>query len=162
MSGTAPSAVRPPSASDALWASEAELRTLTELMPGARATRYGNVNVRTRVSRRSTSATAVVTDGRGDGSWRAGRTISRQAGASFARLQDEYIAGRPMVAVGGHLGHTGRHRAPAMLVVEQANAAGIDGAQRLANLVQHRSWAGRRGRLLRLNRQMDQDENHAR
>jgi phosphoenolpyruvate carboxykinase (ATP) len=118
MSGTGAGAVVPSLGEDARWPSRAELRALTERMPAARPTRYGSLNVRTRVTERSTAATLVVADGQHPGS----RTIGREAAAGFARLQDQYLAAQRSVVVDGHLGHTGRSRSPARLVVELANA----------------------------------------
>jgi phosphoenolpyruvate carboxykinase (ATP) len=118
MSGTGQVAVVPSHDGDAHWPSRAELRTLTERMPTARPTRYGSVNIGTRVTERSTAATVVVADGQHP----ASRTISREAAARFARLQDDYLAGHRSVVVDGHLGHTGGTRSPARLVVELANA----------------------------------------
>ena len=118
MSGTGHVAVVPSLEGDARWPSRDELRALTERMPAARPTRYGSVNVQTRVTERSTAATVVVADGRHP----ASRTISRDAAARFARLQDEYLAGHRSVVVDGYLGHTGSSRSTARLVVELANA----------------------------------------
>ena len=89
MSGTvsgavAPSAEAPSVGGDAHWPSRAELRALTEHMPTARPTRYGSVNVHTRVTERSTAATFVV----GDGPQPASRTIGRAAaGARLLQLE---------------------------------------------------------------------------
>jgi phosphoenolpyruvate carboxykinase (ATP) len=118
MSGTGHVAVVPSHEGDARWPSRAELRAFTERMPTARPTRYGSVNVGTRVTERSTAATFVVANGRHP----ASRTISSEVAARFARLQDEYLAGHRSVVVDGHLGHTDRARTPARLVVELANA----------------------------------------
>jgi phosphoenolpyruvate carboxykinase (ATP) len=118
MSGTGQMAVVPSLGQDARWPSRAELRALTERMSSARPTRYGSVNVRTRVTERSTAATVVVADGPHP----ASRTISREAADRFARLQDQYLASHPSVVVDGHLGHAGRSRSSARLVVELANA----------------------------------------
>jgi phosphoenolpyruvate carboxykinase (ATP) len=117
MSGTAPAAAAPALLGDASWPSRAELRALTERMPAARLTRHGSVNVATHVTGRSTAATVVV----GDGRRRDGRTIGRDAAARFARLQDDYLAARGCVVVGGQLGHTAPARATARLVVDAAH-----------------------------------------
>jgi phosphoenolpyruvate carboxykinase (ATP) len=119
MSRTVPVAV-PPLGVDTLWPSDAELRALTERMPAARPTSYGSLNVRTRVARRATGATVVIAGAGADAP--VGRTIAPEAGAHFARLQDDYLARHPVVVVGGHLGHTGPCRTPARLIVERANA----------------------------------------
>ncbi len=39
-----------------------ELRTFTEEMPGCRITEYGNVNLQTRVTARSSGSTFIVSD----------------------------------------------------------------------------------------------------
>jgi phosphoenolpyruvate carboxykinase (ATP) len=105
---------------------EAELRAYTDAMPQARQTRYGNVNVQTRVVSRSKGSTYVVTDRPEEHS---DQTISREEGARLAAIQDEYVRGRDMVVVDGFIGHDGPYRTPARLVIEQANA-NIAGMQR--------------------------------
>jgi phosphoenolpyruvate carboxykinase (ATP) len=105
---------------------EAELRAYTDAMPQARQTRYGNVNVQTRVVSRSTASTYVVTD---RPERHTGQTISREEGARLAAIQDEYVRGRDMVVVDGFIGHAGPYRTPARLIIEQANA-NIAGMQR--------------------------------
>jgi len=96
-----------------------ELRRLTEQMPNCRATRYGNVNVQTRVASRSKSSTFVVTDEPGRHS---GLTMSRSEGERMARLQDEYIASRDMLVVDGYIGNDPAFRTPTRLIIEAANA----------------------------------------
>ena len=125
MSGTSPVAGVSPQA-DLRWPSQAELRALVERMPAARLTSYGSLNVRTHVTARSTDATVVVAGGH----LPTDRTISRADADRFARLQDDYLATRPAVAVSGHLGHTGPSRTPATLVMEAASAS-IAAMQRL-------------------------------
>jgi phosphoenolpyruvate carboxykinase (ATP) len=109
-----------------LHPSEAELRTFTDAMPQARQTRYGNVNVQTKVLARSTASTYIVTDTPREHS---GQTVSRQEGRRIARVQDEYIRDRDMVVVDGFIGHDGPFRTPARLVIERANS-NIAGMQR--------------------------------
>jgi phosphoenolpyruvate carboxykinase (ATP) len=96
-----------------------ELRALTERMPGCRLTRYGNVNVRTRVLARSKSSTFVVTD---DPGRHSGLTLSRREGERMARLQDEYIRSRDMLVVDGTIGNHPSFRTPARLIIEAGNA----------------------------------------
>ncbi|HEV8166504.1 MAG TPA: hypothetical protein VGR74_19050, partial [Actinomycetota bacterium] len=56
---------------------EAELRAYTDAMPQARQTRYGNVNVQTKVVSRSKGSTYVVTDRPEE---HTDQTISREEG----------------------------------------------------------------------------------
>jgi phosphoenolpyruvate carboxykinase (ATP) len=109
-----------------LHPSEAELRTFTDAMPQARQTRYGNVNVQTKVLARSTASTYIVTDTPREHS---GQTVSRQEGRRIAQVQDEYIRDRDMVVVDGFIGHDGPFRTPARLIIERANS-NIAGMQR--------------------------------
>jgi phosphoenolpyruvate carboxykinase (ATP) len=106
--------------------SEAELRAFTDRMPQARQTRYGNVNVQTKVVSRSKGSTYVVTDRPQEHS---DQTISRDEGARIAAVQDDYIRSRDMLVVDGFIGHAGPYRTPARLVIERANA-NIAGMQR--------------------------------
>ncbi|HEU4398623.1 MAG TPA: phosphoenolpyruvate carboxykinase (ATP), partial [Actinomycetota bacterium] len=106
--------------------SEPELREYTDAMPQARQTRYGNVNVQTKVVSRSKGSTYVVTDRPQEHS---DQTISREEGARLAAIQDEYVRGRDMVVVDGFIGHAGPYRTPARLIIEKANA-NIAGMQR--------------------------------
>ncbi|HET6751845.1 MAG TPA: phosphoenolpyruvate carboxykinase [Actinomycetes bacterium] len=105
---------------------EAELREYTDAMHQARQTRYGNVNVQTKVVSRSKGSTYVVTD-RPEG--HSDQTIGREEGARLAAIQDDYVRGRDMVVVDGFIGHAGPYRTPARLVIEKANA-NIAGMQR--------------------------------
>ena len=93
-----------------------ELRALTERMPNCRVTRYGNVNVQTRVLARSKSSTCVVTDEPGRHS---GLTIGRAEGERVARAQDEFIRSRDMLVVDGYIGNDPLFRTPARLIIEQ-------------------------------------------
>ncbi len=106
--------------------SEQELRALTDQMPQARQTRYGNVNVHTQVLARSKASTYIVTDHPEEHS---DQTISRAEGEHIAAVQDAYIRERDMVVVEGFVGHDGPYRTPARLIIEQANA-NIAGMQR--------------------------------
>ncbi len=126
MTSTTPSDLGVVGKSISFRPTEAELREYTDAMPQARQTRYGNVNVQTKVVARSTSSTYIVTDRPEEHS---DQTISREEGARIARLQDEYIAGRDMVVVDGFVGHDGPYRTPARLIIEKANA-NIAGMQR--------------------------------
>ena len=96
-----------------------ELRDLTARMPNCRATRYGSLNVQTRVVARSKSSTFIVTD---DPGLHSGLTMSRAEGERMARLQDQYVRARDMVVVDGFIGNDPALRTPARLIVEAANA----------------------------------------
>jgi phosphoenolpyruvate carboxykinase (ATP) len=109
--------------------SENELRALTERMPNARPTRFGSLNVRTRVGSRSRSSTFLVTD---SPERYSDPTIGRAEGAELAAIQDRYMASRDMVVIDGFLGSSGPHRRAARLVVE-ASTANIAAKQRLLN-----------------------------
>jgi phosphoenolpyruvate carboxykinase (ATP) len=94
------------------------LRELTEKMPNASVTEFGNVNVRARVDSRSTKSTFIVDD-----STNATRqTITREEFNRIAAEQDAYIAGAHMVAVDGYIGSDPQFRTRARLVMEAANA----------------------------------------
>src|SRR5918911_1812428 len=126
MASTPPDDLKLKAKSIAYHPSEGELRAFTDAMPQARQTRYGNVNVQTKVLARSKGSTYVVTDRPEDHS---DQTISRQEGDRVAAVQDDYIAGQDMVVVDGFIGHDGPYRTPARLIIEKANA-NIAGMQR--------------------------------
>jgi phosphoenolpyruvate carboxykinase (ATP) len=126
MASTPPSDLGLAAKSVSYHPTEAELREFTDAMPQARQTRYGNVNVQTRVVSRSKGSTYVVTDRPEEHS---DQTVSREEGARVAAVQDEYIRGQDMVVVDGFVGHAGPYRTPARLVIEKANA-NIAGMQR--------------------------------
>jgi phosphoenolpyruvate carboxykinase (ATP) len=96
-----------------------ELRKFTEEMPQCRVTEFGNVNVQTRVTSRSTASTFVVTD---DPSTASGKTVSRAEYERIARIQDEYIAQQDMLVIDGYIGNDPDFRTPARLSIEKANA----------------------------------------
>jgi phosphoenolpyruvate carboxykinase (ATP) len=100
--------------------SQEELRILVARMPNSRETRYGSLNVQTRVTARSKSSTFIVTDdpGRHFGQ----PTIDRSAGARVAQLQDEYIQSREMIVIDGMIGNDPAFRVRARLIIESANA----------------------------------------
>jgi phosphoenolpyruvate carboxykinase (ATP) len=95
-----------------------ELKELASRMPTARRTRYGNLNVQTRVLARSKGSTYLVTD-EPDGQ---NQSIGRDEGARWAETQDAYIAGREMVQIDGSIGADPDFRVPARLFVEAASA----------------------------------------
>ncbi len=96
-----------------------ELRELTERMPNARLTNFGNLNVQTRVTARSSASTYVVTD---NPEAHSDQTLSRREGARLADLQDAYIRGQEMVVIDGHIGNDPAERVRARLYIEAANA----------------------------------------
>ena len=103
-----------------------ELRTRTARMPNARLTTWGNFNVQTRVTSRSKASTYVVTD---TPERHSDQTVSRAEGARLARLQEEHIRDREMLAVDGYIGNDPRDRVPARLFIDAANA-NVAGMQR--------------------------------
>jgi phosphoenolpyruvate carboxykinase (ATP) len=98
--------------------SPADVKALAAKMPTARPTKYGNLNVQTKVLARSKRSTYLVTD-EPDGQNQA---IPTDDAAQWAELQDEYIADCEMVQVDGYIGHDPEFRTPARLYVEAANA----------------------------------------
>ena len=98
--------------------SSEELKELAARMPNARPTRYGNLNVQTRVVARSKRSTFVVADETDP----EAKTLSREEAARLAECQDEYIAGREMVQVDGYIGNDPEFRTPVRLYIEAANA----------------------------------------
>jgi phosphoenolpyruvate carboxykinase (ATP) len=94
------------------------LKELAARMPNALPTRYGNLNVQTKVVNRSKGSTFIVTD-EPDGQNQA---ISREEGERWAELQDRYIAGQAMVVVDGYIGNDPEERVATRLYIEAANA----------------------------------------
>lgn len=101
------------------------LRELTEQMPNAVVTEFGNVAVKARVDSRSTRSTYIV-EGTSN---TTGQTISRDDYDRWAKVQDAYIADQHMVVVDGYIGSDPGFRTRARLVIEAANA-NIAGMQR--------------------------------
>jgi phosphoenolpyruvate carboxykinase (ATP) len=95
-----------------------ELETLAAKMPTARPTKYGNLNVQTKVLARSKRSTYLVTD-EPDGQ---NQSIPTEEAAEWADRQDEYIAGQEMVQIDGYIGNDPEFRTTARLYVEAANA----------------------------------------
>jgi phosphoenolpyruvate carboxykinase (ATP) len=96
-----------------------ELRAFTEEMPSCKLTAFGNVNVQTRVTSRSTSSTFIVAD---DPGITDQKTLTRAEYDRIAALQDDYIAGREMLVVDGYIGNAPGFETPARLSIERANA----------------------------------------
>src|SRR5438552_13871611 len=95
-----------------------ELRELAAQMPNAQPTRYGNLNVQTKVLARSKRSTFLVTD-EPDGQNQA---ITTDEAMKLADRQDKYIAGQEMVRIDGYIGNDPEFRTPTRLYVEVANA----------------------------------------
>jgi phosphoenolpyruvate carboxykinase (ATP) len=96
----------------------ARLRELTEKMPNASVTEFGNVNVKARVDSRSTRSTYLVDDSTNS----RGQTITRAEYDRVATIQDAYIATSHMVVVDGYIGSDPQFRTRARLIMEAANA----------------------------------------
>jgi phosphoenolpyruvate carboxykinase (ATP) len=96
-----------------------ELRKYTEEMPNSRLTGFGNVNVQTRATSRSSGSTYIVTE---DPSTTSSETITREEFDRIANLQDDYIRGQEMVVIDGYIGNVEEFRTPARLTIEKANA----------------------------------------
>src|SRR5918996_1736765 len=96
-----------------------ELQQLTAGMPTARWTKYGNINVQTRVLARSTPSTFIVTDDPDPG---VEQTVSRSQAEEWADRQDDYIAEQEMILIDGYLGAQPEFRVPVRLFIEAANA----------------------------------------
>ena len=93
-----------------------ELRAFTELMPQARVTEYGNVNVQTRVTSRSAGSTYVVAERS------SGKTMTREEFDRIAAMQDEYLRDQDAVVIDGYIGNDPDFRTAARLTIEKANA----------------------------------------
>jgi phosphoenolpyruvate carboxykinase (ATP) len=98
--------------------SAARLRELTEKMPNAAVTEFGNVNVKARVDSRSTRSTYLAEDSTNS----RGQTITRAEYERVAALQDAHIAASHMVVVDGYIGSDPKFRTRARLIMEAANA----------------------------------------
>src|SRR6185295_1779149 len=96
----------------------ARLRELTEEMPNATLTEFGNVNVKARVDSRSTRSTYIVDDSTNS----RGQTITRAEYDRVAAIQDAHIAKSHMVVVDGYIGSDPQFRTRARLIMEAANA----------------------------------------
>jgi phosphoenolpyruvate carboxykinase (ATP) len=96
----------------------ARLRELTEKMPNAQVTEFGNVVVKARVDSRSTRSTFIVDDSTNA----AKQLITREEFERVAAEQDAYIARTSMVVVDGYIGSDPKFRTRARLIMESANA----------------------------------------
>lgn len=106
---------------------ETLLRSLTETMPTASETVFGNLNVHSNVGARQRSSTFIVTD---QPERYSDQTMPRAEGRRLAALQNEYIRSRDLIVVDGFLGSVPPHRLAARLIVDRANA-NIAAMQRL-------------------------------
>jgi phosphoenolpyruvate carboxykinase (ATP) len=97
-----------------------ELRAFTDQMPNARTTAYGNANVQTRVTSRSSASTFIVTDD--PDTARGHKTITREEYDRISALQDGYVAGQEMIQIDGYIGNDAEFKVPARLTIEKANA----------------------------------------
>ncbi len=97
----------------------AELRSYAALMPNARLTEFGNLNVATRVVSRSKLSTFIATDQPREHS---DQTITRAEYQRVARLQDDFIRTRDMLVIEGFIGNDPEFRVAARLIIEEANA----------------------------------------
>lgn len=98
--------------------SPAELRELTERMPNARVTEFGNVNVQSRVVSRSKPSTFLVSE-------QPIGTHQVMARADYEReaaRQDAFIATADMLLIEGYIGNDSNYRVAARLYIEAANA----------------------------------------
>jgi phosphoenolpyruvate carboxykinase (ATP) len=101
------------------WNPAAErLRELTEKMPNASVTEFGNVAVKARVDSRSTRSTYLVEDSTNA----TKQTITRAEFDRLAGVQDAYIAESHVVVVDGYIGSDPAFRTRARLIMEAANA----------------------------------------
>ena len=96
----------------------AELSELVARMPNSRRTRYGNLNVQTRVVARSKSSTFLVMD-EPDGQ---NQSITHEQADELIKRQNDYIADQEMVKIDGWIGNHPDFRTRARLYVEAANA----------------------------------------
>jgi phosphoenolpyruvate carboxykinase (ATP) len=102
-----------------------DLRELTDMMPNARQTEFGNVNLQTQVVSRSKLSTFLVSE-KIIGTH---QTMSRMDFQREAARQDAFIADQDMLLIEGFIGNDPRYRVAARLYIEAANA-NIAGMQR--------------------------------
>ncbi|MGZ4386443.1 MAG: phosphoenolpyruvate carboxykinase [Gaiellaceae bacterium] len=95
-----------------------ELRELAARMANARWTRYGNLNIQTRVVSRSPRSTYMVSDRPIE----KRPVLSREQARELAKIQDAYIAEQEMILVDGWIGNDPHFRTRARLYVEASNA----------------------------------------
>jgi phosphoenolpyruvate carboxykinase (ATP) len=105
-----------------------QLTELTAKMPNAAWTKYGNLNVKTRATARSTASTYIVTDTPSD--HEGHQTIDRAEYERLTKLQEEYIRDQDMIVVNGFIGNDDGFKVPARLIIEARNA-NVAGSQDL-------------------------------
>ena len=76
----------------------AELKELARVMPNARMTEFGNVNVHTRVVARSKASTFIITD---TPEKHSDQTITREEGRKIAEMQNRYVREQDMLVIDG-------------------------------------------------------------
>ncbi|MGN6184908.1 MAG: phosphoenolpyruvate carboxykinase [Thermoanaerobaculia bacterium] len=96
-----------------------QLRQFAELMPNARLTEFGNVNVATKVVSRSKLSTFIATD---HPEQHSDQTITRAEYARVAKMQNDYIREQDMLVIEGYIGNDREFRVPTRLIIEKANA----------------------------------------
>ncbi len=104
----------------ALNPSQDELIALTEKMENCKRTKYGNVNVTTRVVSRSAKSSFIATDT--PEAHHGHQTIDRAELKRIGDLQDDYIREQDMIVIDGFIGNDDAFKVPARLIVEAANA----------------------------------------
>ncbi|HEX7809623.1 MAG TPA: phosphoenolpyruvate carboxykinase, partial [Thermoanaerobaculia bacterium] len=115
-----PAKTLPVEAKSVVWNPTPEqLRQFAGLMPNARPTEFGNLNVATRVVSRSKTSTFIATDRPEEHS---DQTISRAEYARVAKMQDDYIREQDMLVIEGFIGNDPAFRVPTRLIIEKANA----------------------------------------
>jgi phosphoenolpyruvate carboxykinase (ATP) len=92
-----------------------QLHDLVAQMPTARASKYGNLNVSTKVLARSKACTYIVTD---TPNVHSDQCISRAEGTRIAQMQDAFIREQTMVVIDGYIGADTKRRVAARLMVE--------------------------------------------
>jgi phosphoenolpyruvate carboxykinase (ATP) len=117
-----------PAARELTWNPSAEeLQRLTEEMPNARLSEFGNWNVQSAVDSRSTASTYIVTDHPNE---HPGKTITCDEGERLAKMQDDYIGLKRMLVIDGYIGNDRGFQTPTRLIVEKHNA-NIAGMQKI-------------------------------
>ena len=94
-----------------------ELRDFVAKMPNAVETRFGNFNIKTKVTARSANSTYIISDSE-VGQPRIGLRDYEKLSA----IQDEYIATQTMVRIDGQIASESNLRVPCSLFIEAANA----------------------------------------
>lgn len=100
--------------------SHKDLRQFTAQMPNAQHTKYGNLDVFTRVDSRSTSSTYIVTDE--PEKHRGHQTMSREDYAKIVAMQEGYMHDQEMIVIDGYISNAPEVQTAARLIIEKANA----------------------------------------